>query len=228
MRKLMRGQAPDCLNECIGEGKVWNDLTDDQRNQIWFEIQKMQNEFCIYCDSRIIGLKRHIEHFIPQNILKMIQIAKIFEWDNLFGSCNELDHCGKYKDRVVKHYNPANHTCFDTTQHYLSENLVKPDIEDPYYYFIYSADGNIVQSNVEEIKFKGSESIRVLNLKSSNLINLRRSQIELAKEKYIEIQQICSNELLPEQTKIEVLQAFVEQIKNEPFYCAVKQNTIDL
>lgn len=228
MRNLTREQAPNCLDDCINNNRNWNSLTDAEKDEIWIELNKMQGEFCVYCDSHIIIPRRHIEHFIPQNILKEISISKIFEWDNLFGSCNELDHCGRYKDRVIEHFSTIRHDSYDSAKYYLAENLIKPDSDDTSHFFNYSIHGNITLPSNHEYIDKAKETIRVLNLDASNLINLRKNQIEISKAEYIAIQSICEDGSISEDIKVNLLEDFFANIKSNPFYIAVKQNTIDV
>ena len=135
MHKLKRGNQPACLGNYDYSRHKWESLTEPDRNSIWHEIERMQGNRCAYCEKIFTqsSIKnRHIEHFFP--ISKAPHQA--FAWDNLFGSCSgdypdnqqtkssKEKTCGNYKDHDN---NPPKYEIGD---------LIKPDEEDPEYFFI--------------------------------------------------------------------------------------------
>ncbi|WP_100149342.1 retron system putative HNH endonuclease [Snodgrassella communis] len=85
-----------------------------------------------------------------------------FEWDNLFVSCTTDDHCGRYKDG-------PNHI------KYQIDNLIKPDRDNPKDYFVFLKGGKIDKKSClsKTDMTKADETIRVLNLNDSSLVNIR-------------------------------------------------------
>jgi uncharacterized protein (TIGR02646 family) len=122
MHKLHRGTAPSCLNQHYrNSGNDWSKVSAADKTQIWKELQAMQDDLCAYCESKITPPKQHIEHFRLRSRFR----EKTFEWSNLFGSCNDKEHCGKHKDN----------------QQHEPTDLIKPDEEDPEKLLVFVVDG---------------------------------------------------------------------------------------
>lgn len=218
MRKLIRPLAPTCLQKLnILSPTSWN-LSQSDKDLIWQSLNIMQSYFCVYCDGALIGHECHIEHLIPQNILKITRGRNIYEWDNLFGSCDNSEHCGRYKDHIVKDYNP--------------ENLIKPDSEDSSQYLSFLVKGNVVaQSNLEKtFEIKAKETIRVLNLDCPRLRNLRAKKIGEFQMQYLNLEEIRESIDLKSKDDQAFYEAemmnFRESISENEYYTAVIQNTI--
>lgn len=147
MRKLQRGPAPACLSLYRHGLHNWKALTADNRQEIWVSLEAMQQQRCAYCEGELRIGKRHIEHFRQRDR----DTRLTFIWSNLFGSCNQNDSCGKYKDELPP-YDPA--------------SLIKPDDEDPEHFFLFVSDGSIAAREALSIKEKqrASETIRIFNL----------------------------------------------------------------
>ena len=94
MHKLDRTAPPRCLKKYDYRRDRWNDVTDREKHEIWQQLEKMQGRLCAYCESKLTE-KRHIEHFRQRSSFSKLT----FEWENLFGSCNREDSCGKFKDK---------------------------------------------------------------------------------------------------------------------------------
>ena len=98
MKKLVRGDAPYCLAKFKHGKDNWSVIRDNGLGKdIWEKLNIMQNGFCAYCECNLRknnNFKGHIEHFIQRD--KDPRLT--FDWSNLFGSCNNPDRCGKYKD----------------------------------------------------------------------------------------------------------------------------------
>lgn len=161
MRKLKRGQAPRCLSKYRYGRDHWGVVsTNTQYNaEVWRQLNNMQGHFCAYCESDL-KQKRHIEHFfrcrdVPQ---------KTFDWSNLFGSCDEPDSCGKYKDNKAPVTIELSKVC-------------KPDIMDPADYLFFADDGSVEpQSGLSPADLEiAQNTIHVFNLNgSSKLVGKRR------------------------------------------------------
>lgn len=216
MRKLNRPVALTCLHKLKKTSPTKWDLEDSDKSEIWQALNIMQNFFCAYCERKLIGENCHIEHLTPQHILKGLRGRSIYEWDNLFGSCDHPDHCGRYKDDQV--------TDYDAT------NLIRPDTEDPARYLAFLPNGHInIKDNLDDNSIiKGRETIRVLNLESTRLVNLRQKKISEFQMRLYELQELieCSNgeedgEFIREQT-----QSLQHDIVVSEYYLAVSQNTL--
>lgn len=148
MHKLQRGPAPACLFHYQHGRDNWGAMRRDDKVEIWQALETMQRQRCAYCEAAITEGNRHIEHFVQKGRDPRVT----FQWDNLFGSCNREDSCGKYKDHCAGAYNPA--------------DLLKPDVDDPDHYFVFVADGTIqLRASLSDAdRQRASETLRVFNL----------------------------------------------------------------
>lgn len=173
MKLLSRPEEPDTLKIIRDRGSsTWRDAPS---GDIWKALDKMQNNFCAYCERQLSDDKKHIEHFQSRNDSPNLT----FSWQNLFGSCGKgnWDSCGIFKDTKGR---PYDHT-----------KLIKPDQDNPREYLLFLTNGQVVPhpncpSNMRE---KAVTTIRVFNLNSTpKLVGARRealrSSISLAKEIY--------------------------------------------
>ncbi len=170
MHKLDRPGAPACLARFQYGRDNWSDVAPDAKSEIWQQLDKMQQERCAYCERKIntgANKNAHIEHFrqrgrYPQGT---------FDWDNIFGSCNQENSCGKNKDRL-----PA----------YNHEDLIKMDVEDPDDFFLFISDGTIsIRSDLSDHdKHRATETLRIFNIDEVNG-PLRRMR-EIAVQGYIQ------------------------------------------
>ena len=157
MRKLDRDKVPPaCLVRHKHGVHPWSSLTPEEKTEIWAKLDSMQHERCAYCEADL-SKARHIEHFrqrrnYPQGT---------FEWSNLFGSCDRADSCGRHKDRCGAY----NHV-----------ELIKPDIEDPEHFLVFTATGTVhARANLSDAsRRKAEETIRVMNL-NGTLKQIRRT-----------------------------------------------------
>lgn len=161
MRKLARGQAPRCLSSYKHGRDKWEVVsTNPQYNEeVWRELNTMQDLFCAYCESSF-KQRKHIEHFFRRGQVPQ----KTFEWANLFGSCSKSDSCGNYKDNKAP-------STIDLAK------VCKPDIMDPSDYLLFVEDGSVVpKSGLSRSDFEIAENtIHVFNLNgSSKLVGKRR------------------------------------------------------
>lgn len=147
MHQLQRGAAPGCLASYRHGVSRWGEVTSADKAAIWRELQAMQGQRCAYCEADIGHVGRHIEHFRQRDRYPQ----GTFAWDNLFGSCNREDSCGKHKDRCGG---------------YVPGDLIKPDVENPEHFFLFVSDGSIAVReglNVRD-KHRAEETLRILNL----------------------------------------------------------------
>jgi uncharacterized protein (TIGR02646 family) len=157
MHKLHRGTAPSCLKQHHrNSGNDWRKVSATDRTEIWEALQAMQLDHCAYCESKITDPKKHIEHFRLRSLFPKLT----FDWSNLFGSCNNKEHCGKHKDN----------------QQHKPDDLIKPDAEDPEKLLLFVVDGNVTFRSdlAPEDQHRAEETIRVFNLNTASLINQRK------------------------------------------------------
>lgn len=150
MHKLKRDpNAPVCLSRYRHGINNWGmqSPTPEERVEIWGKLNAMQGDRCAYCEATICEGRRHIEHFRQRSN----HSPGTFNWSNLFGSCNRQDTCGKHKDTC----GPYHHS-----------DLIKPDIDDPDDFFVFTPDGSVSpKANLSEANHhRATESIRIFNL----------------------------------------------------------------
>lgn len=164
MHKLTRPTPPACLGRYMHGRDHWRSVTSAHKSEIWLKIDEMQQLRCAYCEAEIKTSKEdsnsHIEHFRQRSR----HPADTFRWNNMFGSCNREDSCGKHKDRqpVYPHL-----------------DLIKMDVEDPDRYLFFLPDGNVAAKkglNPRE-KTRAEETIRLFNLNGS-LRQIRETMIK--------------------------------------------------
>ena len=150
MHKLKRPSAPLCLGRFRHGRDRWKSTSHADRAEIWDSLDAMQQYRCAYCERRIRqdnrAIDSHIEHFrqrerYPQGT---------FEWENLFGSCDSTDSCGKHKDDQI----------------YDHQHLIKMDDDDPDDFLRFLPDGQVVPTeNLDANQStRAKETIRVFNL----------------------------------------------------------------
>lgn len=167
VRKLDRPNiSPSCLNRFQRTpNAVWNDLRRHDRAEIWLSIIEMQENFCAYCQCKINPHSKNsfIEHFFRRDDFP----KKTFDWNNLFGSCNNKETCGNYKDHQAKKISP--------------DHICKPDIHDPKKYLQFLANGKVQPKPdiAQQHQTKAENTIEAFNLKHSSLVNRRRTIAEV-------------------------------------------------
>ncbi|QXG48192.1 retron Ec78 anti-phage system effector HNH endonuclease PtuB [Pseudomonas viridiflava] len=133
--------------------------TQEEREGIWTSLESMQGPRCAYCEGPIDLRNRQIEHFrqrgrYPQGT---------FEWTNLFGSCKRAGTCGNAKDQCGI---------------YPPEVLIKPDIEDPDTFLVFTPGGTVEPRAGLSARdhLRASETIRILALDGA-LNEIRRAEL---------------------------------------------------
>lgn len=210
MRKLDRGPAPDCLSKYRHGTNNWNDLTADDRKEIWQKLDNMQHQRCAYCEGNIRGKKRHIEHFRQ----RVRDIKLTFLWSNLFGSCNRVENCGTYKDKLPP-YNPV--------------DLIKPDEDDPEHFFVFVSDGSVaVRAGLTAVETRrANETIRIFNL-NGVLRAMRHSAIASYVDQGLEVMQMVESGGLTRDECAELYNEELAAIENLPFSTAIRHTLMPI
>lgn len=180
MRKLTRPQkTPRCLERCDYTIHKWGQRFPRHKEDIWEQLDVMQDGLCAYCEAFLVAGNKHIEHFfrkgkMPDGSAPYKHLT--FVWNNLFGCCGKdnSDTCGHYKDQK----DPNGPGAYD------SNHLIKPDIEDPRDFLTFQDTGMVEpKSGLSAIDLeRTSETIRVLRLDFPALNSARRTQIEIFKQ----------------------------------------------
>jgi uncharacterized protein (TIGR02646 family) len=171
MHQLNRAQcrAPACLRKYRYGRDRWEDISNDDRQEIRTALEEMQGRRCAYCECCLDKHGQHIEHFRQRNDPNAYAQGT-FDWNNLFWSCERGDSCGKHKDGCGSY----NH-----------QELIKPDVEDPEQFFLFVFDGSItLRSGLTAAQqCRAKETLRIFNL-DTNGGPLRRMR-EIAVSGYL-------------------------------------------
>lgn len=207
MHQLRRVAVPACLTRYRHGRDKWGPglPTSAEKAAIWAALDEMQGGRCAYCEADISVTDRHIEHFRQRSR----HPKDTFAWDNLFGSCNREDSCGKHKDRCGA---------------YASEALIKPDVDDPERFLLFVSDGTVVprrELNAAE-RFRAEETLRVFNLNAKS--GALRYQRQQAAAGYLQTAELL-RELAGENPEalLALLQEEVAATEHLPFATAIKQ-----
>ncbi|MGU5617684.1 retron Ec78 anti-phage system effector HNH endonuclease PtuB [Aeromonas caviae] len=216
MRKLTRNPLiPDVLAQYNANTDSWSLSSPNKKSRkiIWRAINSMQSDFCCYCEKRLSGDK-HIEHFFHkgQSANGVAPFKHMtFQWDNLFGCCgrNSGITCGHYKDSQGK-LSPGHYDPFD---------IIKPDIDNPLNYIVFSPEGYVEEKQglLAVDKKRAIETLRVLNLTHSSLNGARKKQISIFEN---ELKQILSLNL-PDDAFILAIEDMRNRIKKSEFQSAI-------
>ena len=208
MHKLQRSTAPACLKGYKHGRDKWDQVSAQDKNEIWLKIDEMQKNLCAYCECKICTApgKRnaHLEHFRQRR--SDCYPEGTFLWSNLFASCNRENSCGKHKDKQLP---------------YVYQNLIKADQDDPEDYLSFLPDGSVVpvgKLNSHQRK-RAEETIRIFNL-NGPLRQIRKSQIsgyiQTAEELAAYAAEYDEAEWLP------IFRDEMEKIKGLPFATAIR------
>lgn len=203
MRKLLRDPVPPSGLSKYRHGRdQWADVRADHRAEIWAKLDAMQGKRCAYCEDAIAGPNRHFEHFRQRDRFP----AGTFAWDNLFGSCNRKTSCGKRKDSIGP---------------YPHENLIKPDIEDPEAYLIFTPNGSVQpRTNLDAAaKTRAEHTIRVLGLDGA-LTQIRKTHVAGYLQMAMEIAEVAQES--PIEEWLPFLEDELQRVAHLPFATAIK------
>ena len=162
LRHLDRqAEAPTSLRRYRHSQDTWTPTspTIEERQAIWQALDQMQGARCAYCEATISEGNRHIEHFRQRRSFPQ----GTFDWNNLFGSCNRDDTCGRAMDRCAA---------------YPPEVLIKPDIDDPDVFLVFTPGGTVKPRAGLSASdhHRASETIRILGLDGA-LNQIRRAEV---------------------------------------------------
>lgn len=202
MRQLIRGKAPGSLKKYRLGVHNWDEVTKGDKDDIWTELEAMQEGRCAYCEGDMSADNRHIEHFRQRGR----DPKQTFAWPNLFGSCNRENSCGKYKDRIGT---------------YPPEVLIKPDKEDPERFLVFAPDGGVSPRKglSPEDEHRAKETIRIFNLDTA-LQPIRCREIC----GYVQTAEYFAEcaEVFPEEEWMPLLQQEIANTAHLPFATAIK------
>lgn len=203
MRKLDRSAvpAPPCLASYHHGTHNWDHINAD-KPQIWTHLRQLQGERCAYCEGDLGVLGRHIEHFRRKHVFPQLTFA----WHNLFGSCDQTDSCGHYKDHGAGPYDPA--------------DLIEPCTDDPDKFFRFRSDGTIqIRPGLSAAEqHRAKETLRVFNLHPDfgRLRNMRKS----AAATYLALLDDLA-QLTPEEQR-EYVRIEIQSAAGEPFSTLIR------
>lgn len=205
MHKLHRDPVPPaCLARYQHGREQWGmqSPTGPERVEIWAKLEAMQGQRCAYCEAGIVEGDRHIEHFRQRSRYPQGTYA----WDNLFGSCNRSGTCGKHKDECGN---------------YTSTDLIKPDIDDPEAFLVFSPDGSVhPRKNLSSVdQHRAEETIRILNL-NGVLRQIRYSELFGYVQTAEEFAQMAEN--FDESEWWPLLQSEIDKTAQLPYATAIK------
>ena len=178
--------------ECFISFKVKNNPHSYQDDCNEYELRKCLREAlieeqkyqCFYCEKKIVddSSKVHIDHIKQRNVYHKLEC----EYHNMALSCNDKNHCAKYKD---------NQEIWDDNKflRIIVDNLQLQ--EKPSDFFIYMSNGKItVKKHLSENEKKRAiNTINYLNLNHTDLVSTREnifSQLEMYKSYGYEIDEI--------------------------------------
>lgn len=209
MHKLTRPTVPNCLSRFKHGRNNWEDVTPADKSEIWQQLDRMQHNRCAYCecgfDVSPKGRKAHIEHFRQRSRYPQ----GTFKWDNLFGSCDRNESCGKHKDACGNY----NH-----------QDLIKMDEEDPDDFFLFVSDGtiSILSGLSESDQHRAKETLRIFNLDERHgpLRCMRHSAVQGHIETAEELLGLIG--VFDEEEWLSLLEDELKEIATLPFSTAIK------
>lgn len=201
MRRLNRDPVPpQGLGNYRHGAHRWS-LTSpsaEERGYIWAKLDAMQGERCAYCEASIDRANRHIEHFRQRHR----HPQGTFDWHNLFGSCNRHEHkdsCGVYPH----------------------QDLIKPDVENPEDYLVFTPNGS-VQPRAHlntRARNRAEQTIRILELNGA-LTQIRKVHTSGYLQTALEIAELAQH--CAEEDWLAFLHEELQNIANLPFATAIK------
>ncbi|WP_026279572.1 retron Ec78 anti-phage system effector HNH endonuclease PtuB [Thioalkalivibrio sp. ALgr3] len=201
MHKLERPEAPRCLGRYRAGRDGWGDVTSPDKTMLWERLDAMQSERCAYCEVELRQGQRHIEHFR----MRSTHPRDTFAWENLFGSCNRPDCCGKHKD-------PTRHDPAD---------LIKPDEDDPDEYLRFLANGRITPRaglSARQVH-RAKETVRVFNL---NHESLRWMRYRVVQGYLFQAEELVAWSEIDQAEYEQYLRRELAAISGEPFETAIR------
>lgn len=138
------------------QSSSWEEISDIRADLRKHILEKEQDNLCVYCEKKITSNKEksNIDHFKTRNLFPNLT----FEYNNLFVSCKNPNHCSEHKDKKG-----LNQKQFDELLH------PTQDIES---ILEYTYIGEI-----DSKESKGKFTIEALNLNNKSLVEERKTII---------------------------------------------------
>ncbi|HHB94210.1 MAG TPA: TIGR02646 family protein [Campylobacterales bacterium] len=190
----LNSNEPECFTSFKIKNKPHSYQDDCNNYELRLCLRKAlleeQQYQCFYCEKKIENdtSKIHIDHIKQRNVYHELEC----EYSNMALSCNDDNHCGKYKDKQG---------IWDDNKflRIISEN---PQLrEEPSDFFIYMSNGKVTvkKSLIENEKERAINTIEYLNLNHKDLVSARKtifSQLKLYQNSGLKIDEIytCFNE----------------------------------
>ena len=183
MRYIKKGKEPVFFTEAkknidknCGDPWLYSKSISNVSKDLRIHIAKEQNNCCAYCEEHINAENKEdcdIDHFRKRNIFKSLD--DILDYNNLFVSCKNQDHCSNYKD---KHMNIIGKPGKDKYNY-----IINPADENdkPEKYFIYNTFAKTIEPNPslsEKDKEKAKLTIKLFQLNCINLKNARKKVLD--------------------------------------------------
>lgn len=190
MKYIRKGEEPESFKTWKALARTtpnWGYcyLQNPEKRELHEALIQEQGDICCYCGMRITRDSSHIEHLKPQS---STDPNLSVEYTNLLASCQRERepkkpiHCGVAKD--------------DWHDEDLMVSPLQPNCAD---FFIYTDDGQILETDTPDKKDAALETIKRLRLDIPKLNNMREAAI---KNLYIDE--------LTDEEKHKLLQAFEE------------------
>jgi uncharacterized protein (TIGR02646 family) len=202
--------SPSCLNGRSHPPNSWKAVynEDAYKDEIWQKIESMQGKRCAYCENSFSGLQRHIDHFRPRSRFPQ----DTFNWFNLFGSCSAQNSCGNHKDagtNLQPNYNP--------------DDLIKPDVDDPAEYLMFSSDGSVTpKAGLLPVQIQKAQlTIDVFGLNGS--LRQVRETVLIGYKETAEYFLVELRSQMPAEDWQSLYQDKLREIETQPFCTAIKQ-----
>lgn len=204
MRYIHKGEEPESFKAWKALAKTtpnwgYSYLQNPEKRELHEALLREQGHICCYCGMRITLTSSHIEHLKPQSTPDPDLSV---EYTNLLASCQREReprkpiHCGVAKDNW-----------YDED---LMVSPVKPNCTD---FFIYTDDGQILETNTPEKKAAAITTIDKLRLNIPKLIAMRK---EVIKNLLADIDELTDEE------RLKLVQGFEEPDANGQYeeFCA--------
>lgn len=169
MRYIHKGEEPESFKAWKALAKTtpnwgYSYLQNPEKRELHEALLREQGHICCYCGMRITLSSSHIEHLKPQSTPDPDLSV---EYTNLLASCQREReprkpiHCGVAKDNWYEED--------------LMVSPLKPNCTD---FFIYTDDGQILETNTPEKKAAATTTIDKLRLNIPKLIAMRKEVIK--------------------------------------------------
>ena len=169
MRYIHKGEEPESFKSWKALAKTtpnwgYSYLQNPEKRELHEALLREQGHICCYCGMRITLSSSHIEHLKPQSTPEPDLSV---EYTNLLASCQR-----EREPRKPIHCAVAKDNWYDED---LMVSPLTPNCTD---FFIYTDDGQILETNTPEKKAAATTTIDKLRLNIPKLIAMRRQVIQ--------------------------------------------------